>query len=85
MVHGAPVPSVVKDALKAQRSATRAVLLSFRVAARLSAGEGARGQKAAWAVMGCVPIELIEKILVLAQVEVTESVRQPLEPARRVT
>jgi hypothetical protein len=80
VVHGAPVPSVVKDVLRAQRSATRAVLLSFCVAARLSAGEGAQGQKAAWAVMGRVPIELIEKILVLADLEVTESVRRPLEP-----
>jgi hypothetical protein len=83
-VHGAPVPPSMMAVLQGQRSATRAVLLSFHVAARLSAGQGARGQKAAWAVMWRVPIELIEKMLVLADLEVTESVRRPLEPERRV-
>jgi hypothetical protein len=79
VVHGAPVPPLMKAVLQAQRSATRAVLLSFHVAARLSAGEGTQGQKADWAVMGRVPIELIEEMLLLAELEVTESVRRPLE------
>jgi hypothetical protein len=63
---------------KAQRCSTRTVLLSFKVATRLSQGEGAVEQLAAWSAMGGMPMELIEKILVFAELEIPESLRRAL-------
>jgi hypothetical protein len=73
--HGAPVTPAVAELLGAQRSATRAVLLSFHVATRLSEGEGTPKQKAAWASVGRTPIEVIGMILILADLEIAESMR----------
>jgi hypothetical protein len=77
-VHGAPLTPAAKLALKAQRKVTRTVLLSFYVAGRLSEGEGTLEQRAAWAVMGRMPIEILENILVLADLEIAESLRRSL-------
>jgi hypothetical protein len=113
---GAPLTPAMEEVFKAKRAATRATLLCFHVAARLSQGtgsltqetdsatqgsgsvtqgtgplteetgflaqgtdslgeeEGASGeQRAAWAGMGHVPIELLEKILLKADFEIPES------------
>jgi hypothetical protein len=44
----------------------------------MSRGEGCRQKKAAWAAVGRMPIELIEKILLLAKLEVPESIHHGL-------
>jgi hypothetical protein len=75
---GAPVSPRVEDAFKAGRLATRAVMLSFHAAGRLSRGDDAGDHKAAWASMHAIPIELIEKILLHADLEIPESIRKPL-------
>ncbi len=77
-IHGAPVTPAVVALFITQRSATQAVLLSFHAAARLNQGGGTPEQIAAWAVMGCVPIQLIENILVLADLEIPESLHRSL-------
>ncbi len=112
---GAPVTPGIEEMLRADRAGTRAVLLSFHVAAGLSQGKGVesgkvlpphnarskqagsvqmsrrqdaarpcklntkRGrwkQRDAWAVMARMPPDLIDKILVLADLEIPESARR---------
>jgi hypothetical protein len=77
-IHGAPVTPAAAEVLRAQRRATQAVLHSFHAAARLGKGEGSPEQRAAWAVMGCVPFQLVENILVFADLEITESLHRSL-------
>jgi hypothetical protein len=80
--HGAPVTYLVVDMMKAQRSAACAVLLSFHAASRLSLGEGAAEQRAAWAVMGRVPAEIVETILGLADLEISKSLHSILQDVK---
>ncbi len=75
---------VFEDLFRAQRGATRAVLCCFHVATRLSQGEGTEERKAAWAGMGAVPVELIEKILVLGELETDVSLHHRLPLGRSV-
>jgi hypothetical protein len=67
----------MEELFRAHRRSTRAVLLSFHVAAPLSGGEGTPWQKA-WAAMGRVPHELLENIIVHAGFEIPKSVRRSL-------
>jgi hypothetical protein len=82
---GAPVPPALEAAFTAKRAATRATLLCFRVAAKLSdAEETASEQGATWAAMGRVPPELIEKIVVHADFEIPDTLRRSLPTERSV-
>jgi hypothetical protein len=92
---GAPVTPRMEEMLRADRAGTRAVLLSFHVAARLSQGKGSPTQRAhvgphvahhVAAVMAQMPPELIDKVLVHADLEIPESVRRivPQQPCVRV-
>jgi hypothetical protein len=80
--HGAPLTPIVVEMLKARRSAACAVLLSFHAASRLCQGKGTPEDRAAWAVMGRMPSELVNKILVLADLEMTESLYHILRDAK---
>jgi hypothetical protein len=80
----APVPPSVEDAIKAKRSSTRAVLLSFHAARRLSRGEDAGDNRAVWAGMHAVPPELTEKFLLQADLEIPESIGKALFARRLV-
>ncbi len=71
--HGAPLTRIVVEMLKAQCSAACAMPLSFHAASRLSQGEGTPEDRAAWALMGQMPSELVSKILVHADLEMSES------------
>jgi hypothetical protein len=75
---GAPWSPAMEEMFRAQRRSTRAVLLCFHVATRLSQGWGVAAQRAAWSGMRHVPMELIEEILVLAELEIPESIRRAL-------
>jgi hypothetical protein len=75
---GAPVTPDIKYLIRAARGATRAVLLSFHGAPRVRRGEGTRAHRAAWASMQAVPPELIEDILLTAEMEIPESVGRSL-------
>ncbi len=66
----------MEEMLAEQRRTTRTILLSFHVAPQLSRGEGTAEQRAAWAVMGRVPFDIIEKILVLSEFEIIEALRR---------
>jgi hypothetical protein len=97
-VFGAPVTPAMEEVLRAKRASTRAVLLAFHVADRLSRGEGSAGrlgggkgsagrlgrgkgseeQRAAWSVMGRMSLDVVGKILVLADSEIPESLRRSL-------
>jgi hypothetical protein len=77
-VMGAPLTPAMWQVFKRQRECTRAVLLCFHAATRLSQGEGSQDEKAAWGAMACVPSELIEKVIVLAEFEISESLRRRL-------
>ncbi len=81
---GAPVPAATEDAFRAKRAATRATLLCFHAAARLSRERGSRKQRAALAGMGRVPIELIEKIILLAKLEIPDLMYRSLPGKRSV-
>jgi hypothetical protein len=79
----------MEEMFKSQRQSTRAVLLCFHVATRLSQVhhvEGSEGQRAAWTCMGRIPLGVIEKVLLLADLEIPESVRRglPENPRTRV-
>jgi hypothetical protein len=84
-VMGAPVTPVMEETFKAQRAATRATLLCFHVASRLSRGEGTSDELTMWAVMGRVPIELVEKMVLNASFEIYETVRRPFQPGCNVS
>jgi hypothetical protein len=75
---GAPLSPAMEGVFEGHRRSSRAVLLCFHVAARLSKGPGVVGKRAAWSVMRRMPIELIEKILLLAELEIAESLHRPL-------
>jgi hypothetical protein len=75
---GAPVSPAMEELFEAKRRSTCAVLLCFHVATGLSQGEGAVEQLAAWSGMRRMPMELIEKILVFAELEIPESLRRAL-------
>jgi hypothetical protein len=75
---GAVMSPPLADMFMARCRATRAVLCCFHVATRLSQVEGTPKLKAAWAGMGAVPIVLIEKILLYAELEIIESLRHSL-------
>jgi hypothetical protein len=79
-VTGAPLTPAMEELLRADRCSTRAVLLCFHAAAQRSGGEAILEQKAAWAGMhmGRLPIELLEKIIMHAGLEIPESVRRSL-------
>jgi hypothetical protein len=80
---GAPLTPVMKEVFEAKRAATRATLLCFHVATGLSQTEGASWeQTAAWAVMGRVPTEIIEKILLDAECEIADTLRRSVQRDR---
>jgi hypothetical protein len=82
---GAPLTPAMEKVVTARRVTTRATLLCFGLAARLSRGEGGPPEhRAAWAAMGRMPRELLEKILLLADCEIPESLRRGLPATRRV-
>jgi hypothetical protein len=82
---GAPVTPAVEAAFRGKRAATCATLLCFRVAAKLGlAEETASEHGPTWAVMGRVPPELVEKVVVHADFEIPDTVRRGLPTARSV-
>jgi hypothetical protein len=81
---GAPVTPAVEEMLRADRARTRAVLLSFHVAGRLSQGKESRKLRATWAVMARMPPDLIDKVLVRADLEIPESVGRSIPIQRCV-
>ncbi len=92
---GAPVTPVIEEIFESQRVATRAVLLCFHVAGRLSRWRASSKRRAMWAAcdphvvareravraanramwgaMARMPRELVEKLLVHADLEIPES------------
>ncbi len=83
---GAPLTPAMEELFRAKRAATRATLLCVRVAARLSHDAGASPQqRAVWAVMGRVPIELVEKIAVHADFETRDTLYRRRGPDCSVT
>jgi hypothetical protein len=78
---GSPVTPFVERMFRAERSA---VLLSFHVAGRLSEWQGDPKQKATWALMGRVPPEVIHKLLVHADLEISEAWQGNLSRPRSV-
>jgi hypothetical protein len=83
-IMGAPLSQTMQEVFKARRQSTRAVLLCFHVAARLSQGWGVVAQRAAWSAMQRMPMELIEEILILAELEIPESLGQGLSNTSKV-
>jgi hypothetical protein len=83
---GAPFTPVVHEVFRFKRIATRAVLLCFHVAGRLSRETQTGRKRAAWAGMGRMPPELIEKVLVDADLEIPESIGRglPVQSSVRV-
>jgi hypothetical protein len=81
---GAPVTSLMEEVFKAKRRATRAMLACLHVATALSQGKGTVERKAAWSVMGRIPLELIDEILLRADLEIPESLRRGLPGGRTV-
>jgi hypothetical protein len=81
---GAPVTPLMEKVFEAKRRATRAVLSCFHAVSTLSQGEVTPQQKAAWSVMGRVPLELMDKILLHADLEIPESLRHGLPRSQSV-
>jgi hypothetical protein len=78
-VMGAPVTPAMEEVFRAKRAATRATLLCFGVASRRSQDKGTSPeQRAAFALMGSVPSELVEKIVTLADLEIPETLHRGL-------
>jgi hypothetical protein len=75
---GAPLSPAAYAVFRVKRAATRAVLLCFHVAGRLIRETRIGRKRAAWAGMGRVPPELIEKVLIHADLEIPESIRRGL-------
>jgi hypothetical protein len=73
-VFGAPVTPHVKELFEEKRRRSRAVLGCFKAAARLSAVPGPARQKRIWAGMAALPSSIVEEILILAGLEIPESV-----------
>jgi hypothetical protein len=71
---GAPLTPAMEELFMAKRAATRSMLLSLTAAARLSKKEGISSQqRAAWDVMGRVPLELVEKVFVRTDFETEDT------------
>jgi hypothetical protein len=71
---GAPLTPAMEELFMAKRAATRSMLLSLTAAARLSRKEGISSQqRAAWSVMGLVPQELVEKLVVRTDLETEDT------------
>jgi hypothetical protein len=81
---GAPVTPSMEKIFRDERAATRALLLSFHVATRMGQGKGICKQGAALDGMARMPPELIEKVLVHADVEIPELLGRSLPPQRSV-
>ncbi len=76
---GAPLTPAMEKVVTVGRAATRATLLCFGAATRLSQGDGKPpGHRAASAAMDRMPIELLEKIILLADFEMSESLHRRL-------
>ncbi len=80
---GAPLSPAMEAVFKAKRGLTRTVLCCFHVATRLSQGKAALEQRAALGAMGRVPVDMVEQILMLAELEIPELLRRPLPRASR--
>ncbi len=76
---GAPLTPLMEDVFKGKRAATRAVLLCFHVAAQLARQERTEEERAVCGGMGRMPLDLIEKVLVFAHLEIKESLRRGLQ------
>jgi hypothetical protein len=82
---GSPVTPAMEEVLKAKRAATRATLLCFGVASRRSREKGTSPrQRAACALMAPVPVELVEKMVILAEFEIPETLHRALPRERSV-
>jgi hypothetical protein len=68
---GAPLPPTGEAHLETVRKRTREVLFSFHAATRLAEANMEHGP--ALSAMGAVPLDLIHRILVLAGLELNES------------
>ncbi len=77
-VMGAPLTPGMAEVFKAKRRSTQALLLSIHVATRLSQGEGTETQKAAWAALARMPLDVTGEILVRADLEIPGSLRRNL-------
>jgi hypothetical protein len=73
-VHGAPVTPELRQLFWMKRQRTRMVLCCFKAAARLSQGPGSTQQLDDWAAMAALPSEVVQKILILAHLEIPERV-----------
>jgi hypothetical protein len=82
---GAPLTPGMEDICKVKRAGARATLLCFHASARLSRGEGTPTTRAVWAQMAHVPIELVERIVVLADLEIPDSMLRIRPTNRTVT
>lgn len=83
---GAPVPPAFEAEFKAMRAATRATLLCFHVASRLSEDEGSLGEHSeAWCVMGRMKLDLIGEILIHADFEIKDTFRRPFPRSCRAS
>jgi hypothetical protein len=78
-VHGAPVFDAMRQLFTGKRRQTCAVLRCFKAAARLSQGPGPHHQR--WAGMAALPSELGHKILILADLEIWETMAPPAHVA----
>lgn len=74
-LHGAPVTRPLKKHFRWKQQRTHALLCCFKAAARLTQRAGAAG---ALASMGAVPTEVVELIVVLADLEIPEIVMKPV-------
>lgn len=79
-VYGAPVTPNVQKLFERKRLRTHAVLCCFKAAQRRSAPRDQK-QMRTWAIMAALPSALVEEILILADLEIPESVmrRRPLQ------
>jgi hypothetical protein len=82
--NGVPVTPTVEAMFAAARAATRAVLLCFHVAPRLCRRNASPRDRAVWGAMAGVPRELIEILLVHADLEIPESLGKALPTHRSV-
>ncbi len=74
---GAPLTPAIEEVFRAKRAATRSTILCFKAAARLSREVGiSPRQRAALAVMGRMPIEMVETILMHADFETEHTLRR---------
>ncbi len=73
-VYGAPVTPFAKEIFEEKRRRSRAVLLCFNAATRLSRACTSPKERHVWASMAALPKDLIKDILIFAELEIAETV-----------